>query len=77
MSRPLYEQAFCVEEVNRLVADGVPFRDAYKQVGQAVQNGSFHFCGQLHHTHEGSIGQLCNRQIRERFQALLDAFPFS
>ena len=76
MSLPLYEQAFCVEEVNRLVADGIPFRDAYKQVGQAVQNGTFHFSGTLHHTHEGSIGNLCNAQIRERFRTLRAAFPF-
>jgi len=76
MSLPLYEQAFCVEEVNRLVADGVPFRDAYKQVGQAVQNGTFHFSGALHHTHEGSVGNLCNAQIADRFKALLESFPF-
>ena len=74
MSRPIYEQAFCVEEVNRLVAAGVPFRDAYRQVGAAVQDGSFHFSGELHHTHEGSIGQLCNDAIRARFQQLLAAF---
>ena len=74
MSRPIYEQAFCVEEVNRLVAAGVPFRDAYRQVGAAVQDGSFHFSGELHHTHEGSIGQLCNDAIRTRFQQLLAAF---
>ena len=67
MALPLYEQAFCVEEVNRLVDSGVPFRDAYRQVGQAVQNGTFHFEGELHHTHEGSIGQLCLKEIQERF----------
>jgi argininosuccinate lyase len=74
MQQPLYQQAFCVEEVNRLVAEGVPFRDAYRQVGQAVQNGTFHFSGELHHTHEGSIGNLCLPEIRERFQALLGQF---
>ena len=71
MSRPLYETAFCVEEVNRLVASGVPFRDAYKQVGQAVQNGTFHFSGELHHTHEGSVSNLCLDEIRARFQKLI------
>jgi argininosuccinate lyase len=76
MSLPLYEQAFCVEEVNRLVAAGVPFRDAYRQIGQAVQEGTFHFSGELHHTHEGSIGKLCNAEIADRFQALLAGFPF-
>ena len=74
MSKPLYEQAFCVEEVNRLVASGVPFRDAYRQVGAAVQDGSFHFSGELHHTHEGSIGQLCTEHIRARFRSLLPTF---
>ncbi len=71
MSRPLYETAFCVEEVNRLVASGVPFRDAYKQVGQAVQNGTFHFSGELHHTHEGSVSNLCLDEIQARFQKLI------
>ena len=75
MTRPLYEQAFCVEEVNRLVQDGVPFRDAYRQVGEAVQNGTFHFHGQLQRTHEGSSGNLCLDKIRERFQKVLASFP--
>ena len=75
MTRPLYEQAFCVEEVNRLVQDGVPFRDAYRQVGEAVQNGTFHFHGQLQRTHEGSSGNLCLDKIRERFQQVLASFP--
>lgn len=75
MSRPLYETAFCVEEVNRLVASGVPFRDAYKQVGQAVQNGTFHFSGELHHTHEGSLGNLCLDKIQARFRQLMESFP--
>lgn len=75
MTRPLYEQAFCVEEVNCLVQDGVPFRDAYRQVGEAVQNGTFHFHGQLQRTHEGSSGNLCLDKIRERFQKVLASFP--
>ena len=77
MSRPLYEQAFCVEEVNRLVASGVPFRDAYKQVGHAVQDGTFHYKGTLRHTHEGSVNNLCLDQIRQRFESVLSGFPFS
>ena len=76
MSLPLYEQAFCVEEVNRLVASGVPFRDAYRQVGQAVQEGTFHFSGELRHTHAGSIGNLCNAEIAARFRELRSSFPF-
>ena len=76
MDQPLYAQAFCVEEVNRLVEAGVPFRDAYRQVGLAVQDGTFHYEGELHHTHEGSIGNLCTAQVRAKFQARLAAFPF-
>ena len=76
MDQPLYAQAFCVEEVNRLVEAGVPFRDAYKQVGIAVQNGTFHYEGELNHTHAGSIGNLCNAEIRAKFQARLADFPF-
>ena len=71
MENPLYQSAFCVEEVNRLVQEGVPFRDAYRQVGKAVQEGSFHFSGELRHTHEGSIGNLCNNKIEERFKRIL------
>lgn len=77
MSKPLYEQAFCVEEVNRLVAQGVPFRDAYRQVGQAVQDGTFHFSGELHHTHEGSVSNLCLDEIQARFTSVLGCFRFS
>jgi len=76
MDKPLYAQAFCVEEVNRLVEAGVPFRDAYKQVGHAVQDGTFHYEGTPHHTHEGSIGNLCTAEIRSKFLSRLDAFPF-
>ena len=76
MDQPLYAQAFCVEEVNRLVEAGVPFRDAYKQVGIAVQNGTFHYEGELHHTHASSIGNLCNAEIRAKYQARLADFPF-
>lgn len=71
MDNPLYHNAFCVEEVNRLVGEGVPFRDAYRQVGKAVQEGSFHFSGKLQHSHEGSIGNLCNDRIAERFHRIL------
>ena len=76
MDKPLYAQAFCVEEVNRLVEAGVPFRDAYKQVGHAVQDGTFHYEGELHHVHEGSIGNLCTAEVRSKFEARLSAFPF-
>ena len=76
MDQPLYGQAFCVEEVNRLVEAGVPFRDAYKQVGHAVQDGTFHYEGKLNHTHEGSVGNLCTAEIRAKFGDRLSQFPF-
>ncbi|MBA3830106.1 MAG: argininosuccinate lyase [Taibaiella sp.] len=60
-----YKYVFTVEEVNRLVNEGVPFRDAYRQVGEAVENGTFEYkLTDLHHTHEGSIGNLCNDKIK-------------
>ena len=74
MDNPLYAQALCVEEVNRLVDTGVPFRDAYRQVGKAVQEGTFLFEGQLERTHIGSSGNLCLEMIQERFRTLYESF---
>ena len=76
MDNPLYAQAFTVEEVNRLVAEGVPFRDAYRQVGEAVMKGEFRFRGTLNHTHEGSIGNLCNAEIRRKMDRVTASFDF-
>jgi argininosuccinate lyase len=76
MSDPRYALAFSVEEVNDRVAKGVPFRDAYKAVGQEIQAGSFVFNGTLHHTHEGSIGCLCNDRIAAKFARVLSSFTF-
>ena len=59
----LYDNLFTVEEVNRRVLRGVPFRDAYRQVGIEVNEGRFHFEGKPEHTHMGSIGNLCNDKI--------------
>ena len=59
----LYDYLFTVEEVNRRVLEGTPFRDAYRQVGIEVNEGRFHFDGELKHTHVGSIGNLCNDRI--------------
>lgn len=73
---PLYGQAFCVEEVNRQVAEGVPFRDAYRNVGKAVREGSFRFDGELVRTHIGSSGNLGLDLVRERFQKALSLFAF-
>lgn len=64
-----YAHLYTVEEVNRLVAEGTPFRDAYRIVGEAVRDGSYRPSRELHHTHEGSVGNLCNPEIREKFTA--------
>ena len=72
MENPLYKTAFSVEEVNRRVAAGVPFRDAYKQVGIEIMEGRFEFNGRLNHTHEGSVGNLCTKEIAAKMQAVLD-----
>ena len=77
MDDPRYQTAFSVEEVNRLVAEGVPFRDAYRQVGMAIEQGAFSFNGTLCHTHEGSIGNPCNEQIRAKMERTLSAFDFT
>ncbi|WP_295729154.1 argininosuccinate lyase [uncultured Muribaculum sp.] len=73
---PRYDLMFSVEEVNRLVAGGMPFRDAYKKVGLDIENGNFVPCKSVHHTHEGSIGNLCNDRLRAMFDKTLDAFGF-
>jgi argininosuccinate lyase len=77
MDNPLYKLAFTVEEVNHLVEQGVPFRDAYRQVGMAVQRGEFEYHGTLNHTHEGSIGNLCTAEIRSKFSGALSTFTFA
>jgi argininosuccinate lyase len=70
-----YKHLFTVEAVNALVNKGIPFRDAYKQIGEQVENGSFDFKrGQLPHTHEGSIGNLSLQEIRQEFTRVYDAF---
>ena len=76
MSDPRYRLAFSVEEVNDRVAAGVPFRDAYKAVGMEIQAGEFDYHGELHHTHEGSLGNLCNDRIAQKFDRVLSTFTF-
>ena len=63
LDSPLYDYLFTVEEVNRRVLSGTPFRDAYKAVGQEVNAGTFKADRSVHHTHIGSIGNLCNDRI--------------
>ena len=73
---PRYDLMFSVEEVNRLAADGMPFRDAYKTVGLDIEAGKFTPVKEVHHTHEGSIGNLCNDRIVALFQETLSQFNF-
>jgi argininosuccinate lyase len=76
MSDPKYKLAFSVEKVNDLVAEGVPFRDAYRKVADSIRGGSFEYNGGLRHTHEGSIGNLCNDKIAARMEDLVSSFGF-
>lgn len=76
MSDPKYKLAFSVEEVNRRAGNGVPFRDAYRQVGIEIGRGKFEFRGKLHHTHEGSIGNLCNDLIVAKMDRTASGFRF-
>ena len=73
---PKYLLIFSVEEVNRLVLEGVPFRDAYKQVGLEIEKGNFTHNKKVQHTHEGSIGNLCNEHISFLKQQIVDQFQF-
>jgi len=76
LSNPMYKYAFSVEEVNRRVLKGIPFREAYRQVGIEIENGSFTVPGSIHHTHEGSIGNLCNANIRQKMEDIEQQFTF-
>ena len=72
-----YKYLFSVEEVNKLVLNGVPFRDAYKKVGANIGAGNFTHSTSLTHTHEGSMGNLCNDQIQARMQSITQKFDFN
>ncbi|HEX4957828.1 MAG TPA: argininosuccinate lyase [Lacibacter sp.] len=70
-----YKYLFSVEAVNELVNKGIPFREAYQQVGNSINNGTFEYnLQQLHHTHEGSIGHLCNDEIINEMLRVLRKF---
>ena len=71
-----YDPIFSVEEVNRLAREGMPFRDAYKKVGLEIEAGEFTPVKEVHHTHEGSIGNLCNDRITALMQETMDGFHF-
>ena len=76
LDNPIYDNMFSVEEVNRLASEGMPFRDAYKKVGLDIESGNFTPQKQIHHTHEGSIGNLCNDKIEALMQKTIDEFGF-
>lgn len=71
---PKYDYLFTVEDVNRLALSGMSFRDAYKTVGMQVQRGEYKPTREVHHTHEGSIGNLCTEEIALKMQKVLDGF---
>ncbi|KXK31426.1 MAG: argininosuccinate lyase, partial [Bacteroidetes bacterium OLB12] len=71
-----YKYLFSVEEVNKLVLGGMPFRDAYKKVGLDIEQGKFSYTTHINHTHEGSIGNLMTAKIESNFQEILKRFDF-
>ena len=71
-----YRYMFSVEEVNRLTQSGIPFRDAYKKVGLEIESGQFEPVKSVRHTHEGSIGNLCNDRIAALFDRTMSEFHF-
>jgi argininosuccinate lyase len=77
MKDPRYKYAFSVEEVNRRTLAGTPFRDAYRQVGIEIDKGQFEWSGELHHSHEGSIGNLCTAQIASKMDEVMNGFSFA
>lgn len=76
LDNPMYDPMFSVEEVNKLAAAGMPFRDAYKKVGLEIENGTFKADKHIHHIHEGSMGNLCNDRIEALMDQILSEFHF-
>ena len=76
LNDPRYDLMFSVEEVNRLASEGMPFRDAYKKVGLDIEAGKFVPKKEVHHTHEGSIGNLCTKEIAAIFEQTWKNFHF-
>jgi len=76
LSNEQYKYLFSVEEVNKLVLKGTPFRDAYKKVGLEIEEGKFEYSATVHHTHEGSIGNLGTAQIATAMKNAISAFEF-
>ncbi len=76
MTNEKYKYAFSVEEVNKLVLQGMPFRDAYKKVGLEIEAGKFNYSTQINHTHEGTIGNLYNDKIQQMMNEVIASFNF-
>lgn len=74
LNDPKYQFLFSVEEVNKLVNSGMPFRDAYKKIGLDIEAGHFTYSTELKHQHEGSIGNLCNAQIAAQMALVIKGF---
>ena len=72
-----YKYVFSVEEMNKLVLQGIPLRDAYKKIGLDIENNSFNYQASLHHTHEGSAGNLQNKAIQKMMNKIISGFNFS
>ncbi|MEP6464944.1 MAG: argininosuccinate lyase [Parafilimonas sp.] len=76
LSNEKYKYLFSVEEVNKLVNNGMPFRDAYKKVGFEIEANQFNYSSNIHHTHEGSIGNLMNDTIAANMKKVVAGFHF-
>ncbi|MGG5506639.1 MULTISPECIES: argininosuccinate lyase [unclassified Myroides] len=76
LNDPKYDYLFSVEVVNTLVLEGMPFREAYKQIGLAIEEGTYQPDKNVHHTHQGSIGNLMNEEIKKEFNAVYQSFRF-
>ena len=77
LNDPKYDYLFSVEVVNNEVLNGVPFREAYKNIGLAIEEGTYKPLKEVNHTHEGSIGNLMNKQISEAFEKVIQDFNFN
>lgn len=76
MSDSKYDYLFSVEVVNKMVLDGVPFREAYKKIGLSIENGEYEPSKDIQHTHQGSIGNLMNGEIKKAFDEVYESFHF-
>ena len=77
LDQPMYNNLFSVEEVNKLVTNGVPFRDSYKKIGAMINENRFNPEKSITHTHIGSIGNLCNDKIEQKMNEILHLFEFN